>query len=236
MILFFKLILAHLIGDFVLQPKSWVTEKEEKKGKSPKIYLHFLIHGVLVLILLGKAYWMLAICILLIHGLIDLCKLYLQKETNRVLMFFADQVAHLISLMALGYVWFQPEGINLEWLQAPEVWLFAIAALIITQVSGVVIQVLLTGWSKDLNLTGEESLKNAGKYIGMLERLFVFVFIVSGNWEAIGFLIAAKSVFRFGDLRKAKDRKLTEYILVGTLLSFGIAIATGMTVNWLLKI
>jgi hypothetical protein len=236
MILFFKLILAHLIGDFVLQPKSWVAEKEEKKGKSLKVYLHFLIHGVLVLILLGKAYWTLAICVLLIHGLIDLGKLYLQKETNRVLMFFADQIAHLISLLVLGYVWFRPEGVNFEWLKAPEVWLFAIAVLIITQVSGIVIQVLLTGWSKDLNLSGEESLKNAGKYIGMLERLFVFVFIVSGNWEAIGFLIAAKSVFRFGDLRKAKDRKLTEYILVGTLLSFGIAIATGMVVTWLLKL
>ena len=64
----------------------------------------------------------------------------------------------------------------------------------------------------------------------MLERLFVFVFVVTANWEGIGFLLAAKSVFRFGDLKESKDRKLTEYILIGTLLSFGIAIATGMLV------
>jgi hypothetical protein len=46
----------------------------------------------------------------------------------------------------------------------------------------------------------------------------------------IGFLLAAKSVFRFGDLTRAKNRKLTEYILIGTLLSFLIAIATGLIV------
>jgi RsiW-degrading membrane proteinase PrsW (M82 family) len=58
----------------------------------------------------------------------------------------------------------------------------------------------------------------------MLERLFVFGFIVTTHWEAVGFFLAAKSVFRFGDLKEAKDRKLTEYMLIGTLLSFGFAI------------
>jgi len=90
------------------------------------------------------------------------------------------------------------------------------------------IQALMSNWSKSLHDSNEESLNNAGKYIGMLERLFVFTFVVTGNWEAIGFLLAAKSVFRFGDLKKSKDRKLTEYILIGTLLSFGIAIAIGI--------
>lgn len=40
--------------------------------------------------------------------------------------------------------------------------------------------------------------------------------------EAVGFLLAAKSVFRFGDLRDDQDRKRTEYVLIGTLLSFGL--------------
>jgi hypothetical protein len=44
----------------------------------------------------------------------------------------------------------------------------------------------------------------------------------------VGFLITAKSVFRFGNLKESKDRQLTEYILIGTLLSFGIAIITGI--------
>ncbi len=86
-------------------------------------------------------------------------------------------------------------------------------------------------WSRALNDKKDESLSDAGKYIGILERLFVFAFILTGHWEAVGFLLAAKSVFRFGDLKESKDRKLTEYILIGTLLSFGIAIFLGALVS-----
>ena len=49
-----------------------------------------------------------------------------------------------------------------------------------------------------------------------------------GVVEAVGFLLAAKSVFRFGDLKDDKDRMRTEYVLIGTLLSFGIAIGIGL--------
>jgi hypothetical protein len=51
----------------------------------------------------------------------------------------------------------------------------------------------------------------------------------------VGFLIAAKSVFRFGDLKESKDRKLTEYILVGTLVSFGLAIFTALVTQFYLQ-
>lgn len=48
-----------------------------------------------------------------------------------------------------------------------------------------------------------------------------------GCMEGIGFLHAAKSVFRFGELTKAKEVKITEYVLIGTLSSFTIAILIG---------
>ena len=70
----------------------------------------------------------------------------------------------------------------------------------------------------------------------MLERIFVFIFIIMGRWEGIGFLLAAKSVFRYGDLSKAEDRKLTEYILMGTLMSFGLAILIGIGYNYFAEI
>ena len=40
-------------------------------------------------------------------------------------------------------------------------------------------------------------------------------------------LLAAKSVFRFGELNKAQDIKTTEYVLIGTLASFTVAILVG---------
>ena len=67
----------------------------------------------------------------------------------------------------------------------------------------------------------------------MLERLLVFGFIVLQQWPAIGWLIAAKSILRFSDLSRAKDRKLTEYVLIGTLLSFSLAIFIGLLYRYL---
>lgn len=233
MIPLFQLILAHLLGDFLLQPTAWVMHKEKKKAKSPALYLHLLVHGVLILTLLGFGFWILAIVLTILHGLVDLTKLYFQKSATKTAWFFIDQLAHFISILGIWWLFFRPE-ISLEW--TPSIWIYATALLLITQVAGIAIQVGLSNWSKDLDLSQESSLKNAGKYIGILERLFVFAFVILGKWEAIGFLLAAKSVFRFGDLRKAKDRKLTEYILIGTLLSFGISIGIGILTRWLLTL
>lgn len=231
MIILIKLILAHFIGDFLLQPTAWVKDKEAKKAKSRYLYAHILIHGLIVLLLFWDFnYWLLALLVMISHGVIDIIKLYVQKEANKSKWFLIDQLLHIISILGLWIFFFEPE-INLySILSSSEIWIYASAILFITVVSGIVMKELMSSWSKNLDDKNDESLSNAGKYIGMLERIFVFVFVITGNWEGIGFLLAAKSVFRFGDLKESKDRKLTEYILIGTLLSFGIAIAVGMLV------
>lgn len=229
MIILIKLILVHFIGDFLLQPKSWVEEKEIRKARSFKLYIHILIHGLLVLLVLWDFnLWLLALILMIAHGLIDTIKIYTQKENNKTHWFFIDQALHIMSILVMWSLFFKPK-INLNALaEDTKIWTYTSALLLITIVSGIVMRELMSHWSKALKDSDEESLKNAGKYIGMLERLFVFVFVIMGHWEGIGFLLAAKSVFRFGDLKESKDRKLTEYILIGTLLSFGIAITVGM--------
>lgn len=236
MIVLIKLILAHFIGDFLLQPTSWVKDKETKKAKSIYLYVHTLIHGLLIILVLWNlTYWRLALLIMLAHGIIDTIKLYAQKKENKSNWFIIDQIVHIISILGFWILFFKPV-INLNpILSTPIIWIYITAILLITIVSGIVMRELMSNWSKALGDNNDESLSNAGKYIGMLERLFVFVFVITGNWEGIGFLLAAKSVFRFGDLKESKDRKLTEYILIGTLLSFGIAIAVGMLVIKLIK-
>ena len=47
-------------------------------------------------------------------------------------------------------------------------------------------------------------------------------------------LLPAKSVFRFGDLNRTKDIKVAEYVLIGTFVSFTIAIVIGFSVIWLI--
>ena len=236
MIILIKLILAHFIGDFLLQPTSWVKDKEAKKAKSKYLYAHILIHGLIVLLLIWDfTYWLLALLLMILHGVIDVIKLYAQKEDNKSDWFLIDQISHILSVLGLWVFFFKPD-INLNIvLSSSEIWIYASAILFITVVSGIVMKELMSSWTKTLDDNNDESLNNAGKYIGMLERIFVFVFVITGNWEGIGFLLAAKSVFRFGDLKESKDRKLTEYILIGTLLSFGIAIGVGMLVLKLIE-
>lgn len=231
MIVLIKLLLAHFIGDFLLQPKSWVAGKEQRKARSLKLYLHLLVHGILSALLLWDFNrWPLVLSLMALHGVIDLLKLYAQKGGSRVRWFLLDQSLHIASILLLWFLFLRPE-VNLAPLfNDISLWIYAAALMFITTVSGIMMRELMSSWSKALNDSQEESLNNAGKYIGILERLFVFFFVITDNWEGIGFLLAAKSVFRFGDLKESKDRKLTEYILIGTLLSFGIAIMTGVLV------
>ncbi|PID61413.1 MAG: hypothetical protein CR986_02955 [Ignavibacteriae bacterium] len=234
MIILVKLILAHLLGDFLLQPKSWVNQKENKKVKSFKLYSHGLIHAILVLLILWNiSYWSLALSIMIIHLIIDIIKLYAQNEKTKSLWFIIDQLLHIVSILILWIIWFYSEISLVEFYNNEIFWLYLTAITFLTIVCGVVIQNIMSNWSKEIENDKDKSLPSAGKYIGILERLLVFTFIVFGHWEAIGFLVAAKSVLRFGDLKNSENRKLTEYILVGTLLSFGIAIATGLGVVYL---
>ena len=234
MILFIKLLLAHLLGDFIWQPNSWVADKEAKKHKSIYLYFHILLHGVLAAVLVWEiAFIPYAILIAISHGIIDLIKLTFQKNTTKRTWFIADQIAHILVLIAIVLL-YQNKAVNFIWFDN-QFWILITGFLFITKPTSIFIKTIISIWSpENQNSHQDNSLANAGNYIGILERLFVFGFILTGHFEAIGFLLAAKSIFRFGDLKEAKDRKLTEYVLIGTLISFGVAIVIGLLVQALL--
>lgn len=230
-----KIVLAHLIGDFLLQPLHWVRDKEKKKIRSLRLYQHIALHWLLMMLLLGEnGYWLPVTVIAISHLCIDLAKLYLQREKTEIVWFMGDQLMHLVSIVGVWMIWFQPEVRFHEIWQQEQFLLYVTAALFLTKPMSIIMTVVMKPWSAVIPDQEDQSLANAGKFIGILERLMVFVFIVSNHWEAVGFLLAAKSVFRFGDLKEAGSRKLTEYILIGTLLSFGIAIVTALAADVLL--
>ncbi len=221
-----KLTLAHLIGDFLLQPDAWVTDKKRHKIKSKFLYFHTLIHLVLLLIFTGfqREFLPGIIVLAFAHFAIDCAKLYIEKKKFSQLYFLGDQLLHFLAIAAAVNYYF-PFRINFNWLFATQNLLFITALLSTTFVAAVALKVLL----KNFNPVKKSNKTNyAGKYIGILERLFIFLFVVINFWEGIGFLLAAKSIFRYGDLKENKDIRLTEYILIGTLLSFGIGILIGM--------
>lgn len=224
-----KLILAHLIGDFLLQTGKGVKDKQERKHRSPFLYLHVFIHLVALAIVLqlNTDYWLGVVIIVITHYIIDLAKLLFTTEKNGQVLFFLDQIAHLLVITGVVH-YYHPFEWDINLLFSPQVLLFIAFLIFVTYASAIFISVLLVNWKS-------ESPNKAGRYIGMLERLFIFLFILLDYWQGIGFLLAAKSIFRFNDISKAEERTLAEYILVGTLLSFGIAIIAALGYQYLLE-
>ena len=227
MILFIKLFLAHLIGDFLLQSNTWVIHREENKVASKYLYFHVLLHFVVTMILLWDfRYWKIALIIMVSHYGIDLLKMYTTPLfKNKSIPFFMDQILHVIVLYCCAYFENLYEH-TLSLFQQLD-WALITAVVFVSFPTAIIMRIIMQKMSDQIKID-HKSLPNAGKYIGIIERLFVLVFIILGRWEAIGLLITAKSVFRFNDLKESNNRKLTEYILIGTLLSFGIAIVTGI--------
>ena len=230
--IFIKLILAHLLGDFVLQPDSWVADKENYKLKSKFLYFHVLIHTVLSFVFLWDLQlWWVALLIGGSHFIIDAAKLSFQTIKTKKTWFFVDQLLHMIVIAGVSFYF---REFDFSFLENQEFLKIIMAALFLTTPASIFIKILLSSWTPvpdAQNAIQTESLSSAGKYIGILERLLVFTFIMVNHWEGVGFMVAAKSVFRFSDLAQAKQRKLTEYVLIGTLLSFGLAVLTGIIIK-----
>jgi uncharacterized protein DUF3307 len=229
MIVLIKFFMAHLIGDFLLQPGSWVKAKEDKKLLAWQLYIHSMLHGLLVLLLIWDiGFWIWALLLAFVHLIIDSFKILVQKNNTKRIFFFIDQLLHFISIYLI-WMWFEKQFISFSFLKDEKIIFLITLIIFLTAPVSVMVKIFISKWTPDTD-SGDDatSLQSAGKYIGILERLLVFIFMIANEWQAVGFLIAAKSVFRFGNLQESKDRKLTEYILIGTLVSFGIAIIAGM--------
>ncbi len=224
--LIIKIVLSHLLGDFVLQTNTMVDDIDSNKLKSRQLYFHVLIHFLLMLIVtkFEKQYIFPILLLAVAHLLIDIVtKIVIKNKLTSVTNLFLDQFLHAISI-ALFIKYFYNYKIDFDLVFSEKSYLIGIALISVTFVSSILMKKILELFNYTLPNGGIEE---AGKYIGMLERLFIFTFVILSFWEGIGFLLAAKSIFRFGDLKENKEIRLTEYILIGTLLSFGLAILIG---------
>ena len=233
MVMLIKLLIAHLIGDFVLQTSKSVKHKEKNGFASYHLYFHCAIHALLSFLLLWNLkYWYVSVIIFTTHLIIDGLKITLTTKKNARWLFLIDQALHISVIVGL-VLWMDAISFFIPGRIVEVLWPLLFCILLLTSPVAIMLKVFFTRWKltdKDTDIYG---LKNAGKWIGAIERLLIFLFIVTDNFGAVGLLLTAKSVFRFGDLSKAKNMKLTEYVLIGTLLSFGIAILVGLLFKYI---
>jgi hypothetical protein len=227
-----RVICSHLVADFILQPGSWVDERRRLHFRSPRLYLHSLIAGLMALLLAGMAYWPYAVVILVTHFFIDSWKSF---RPLKPVYFFIDQGLHVLVILGCWYAAFFDPSTVFQLLDKAAVnqrtWVIATAFLFLSFPAGIAIGQMTRRFSE--GLPGGEGLANAGKWIGILERMLILIFMIQDQYGAIGLLITAKGLLRFSESDRQEEK--TEYVLIGTLLSVLMAIVTGLVVKRLLQ-
>jgi hypothetical protein len=231
--LLIRLIIAHLLTDFVFQSDSWINTRFKNGWHSKHLYFHGIIAGILAYFFSGllNLIWI-PLAVAVTHVLIDGIK---AKYENNINSFLIDQSGHFIVLLAIWILIINPKSEDIEvlkqiFLPGTKIWVIVAAYLVIIWPTSVLISKRTEKWSNliEKEATGkkDESLEKAGRWIGWLERFLILTFVILRQYGAIGLLVAAKSIFRFSE-----SRKVGEYVLIGTLLSFAIAILVGLIVS-----
>lgn len=106
-----------------------------------------------------------------------------------------------------------------------------LATLVAGSVIGRLVQPFTNELAEIMSTEATRSLKNAGRWIGLLERTLVYGALCAGRPDAILIVVTIKSIARFPQF---KTEAFAEYYLVGTLLSLLAALTVGATVRVLL--
>lgn len=210
---FAALFFAHILADYVLQTKAMVARKRE----FPMLLLHTGIVIATAYAAIGRVDTWIPLAVGGVHFVVDVIK---SRLAPSLISYLVDQAAHISTVAAAA--WFAPmlfDG-GIWPAEAATIMLILGGALFATRAGGFAVALLMERFPTD-HLP--ESLPAGGFWIGNLERAIIYLFILVGEPAGIGFLIAAKSILRFDTIRN--DSRTAEYVIIGTLGSFGWAMA-----------
>lgn len=246
--LFLPLFTAHILADFLLQ-----TDLDVRWKTRPLVLLkHTLIVTILSYLLLGVLQaWPLILVLAVSHALFDFIKT--RYAQDRLLFFVIDQLAHLTVIVATVVVLqslnLQSHTYSLGNLLGRAYYILCalVSGIIITiKVGGITVGYAVRPLLQELEkyadqIDGEDVInplrrgfEEGGRIIGYLERALILLFVLVNQPAGVGFLIAAKSIFRFGELSDSSRRMEAEYIIIGTLYSFLFGLVSAYGVRWLL--
>lgn len=236
--LLLRLIVAHVVADFFLQRDSRIEQRFGEKWRSRWLYVHGASAGTLAYTLAGSwnALW-LPFVIFLAHVLRDALKPHGEDAARFSVL---DHLGHGIIILGC-WILLIPGTLSdiVRFLSTCTAsigfWTITLSYMLVTWPAGALIGRITKPWRCEISReTSSQGLEKAGLWIGRLERVLILTFILLNHFEAIGFLIAAKSILRFGEIRSPSGRKEAEYILIGTMISFVISIMLGIFTSWML--
>ena len=174
--LLIRLIIAHLLTDFLFQSDSWVKSRFNKGWFSKHLYLHGLIGGLLAYFFSGLwSYIWIPIAVATTHSIIDGIKVTFE---DTLISFLKDQLAHLIVLLSIWLWIINPTSEDIEvlkhiFLSDVKIWAIIGAYVVIILPGSVLISKITEKWRRDIYENKDpgnkdESLENAGRMIGIL--------------------------------------------------------------------
>jgi hypothetical protein len=223
--------IAHLLGDFIFQPHIWTIKKRDKVLTWYHLWHALVVFFFSYLLSFDYGFFKSAFLLTLIHFATDVLKSYFQLKYSRKesFYFFTDQIIHLTSLVLISTIYYFYCGVDFVYDIPLKYIAIAAGFIFCAKPSNILIKNIFTSFEiaipTNTNSDNNKDLPNAGKLIGLMERFLVLALILVGQFSAVGLIIAAKSILRF------RDNKKNEYVLVGTMLSFGIATLLGILIS-----
>lgn len=255
-ILFGAALAAHFIAEFLFQTDSIALNKSNLKTKAGEIAL--LKHTAAIFITSIISMYMLLkgilplVCAALItvsHVFTDILKARFKAGGKCTLKFLLDQLLHIAFIAAAVYFISSRPNLQLSAfyglfnehaaLICNIIWSVNIIAAFVWGAAYLIKCILKDShlYTEPLNQTEQElnkvSTAQAGKWIGILERISILILIAVNQWAAVGLLLTAKSLARH---KLLDDKEYSEYFLIGTLLSFLLAVTGGLLLTRLWQI
>jgi hypothetical protein len=238
LILLFRVLVAHFLADFLFVAEGCSNEICDRRWKSVRLYLHAAFSSILIYVFstLFNVLWF-SIIIFVSRVLFEGLN-FSKGDRGKSLLF--EQLGKIVVLL-ICFTLLEVSGSSRDIMLFLSVrssfkfWVISFSYIAVFWPVGFLIGQMTEQWRQQIKKESLEGLGKAGLWIGRLERLLILTFVLINRFEAIGFLIAAKSIFRIGEITNSKNRKVAEYILIGTLLSVVTAIFVGIVAKWLLS-
>ncbi len=235
--LLLRLVASHLAVELVWNMDA-VASRLRTRTRQP---VAWVLHGLLawatacVFAWRWEVWWLFSV-VALVHVASDWC---LSGKQGRTSLAVRDHLGHvavlaLIWLLLIGEARGQVVQVLGVLFRDSALWALLLAYAVVFWPAGHLVGALTERWRAAMadEEDSDGGLVNGGLWIGRLERVLIVSFILFGHFEAIGFLFAAKSILRYGELSKGAHRRMAEYILIGSMLSFLIAIVVGMAASY----
>lgn len=225
-----RLLLAHILSDFILQSDKMA---KEKAWLSPLMLGHIFIVAASTFILTFS--WKITLAISISHYVIDSVKIALKNGVKKMQFrfFTIDQFFHFLTILGVciykfGLFYSCFDSLKFLFLNY-KFTLYLLAYATVVWPMGYLIKFFL---EKIMPQDATDNVEHGGRLIGQFERIIILTFVLLSQYEAIGFLITGKSIIRFAD-RNSEVK--SEYVLVGTMMSYAFSILIGLGIKWLVN-